>query len=520
MRGWFERGVARTTSFALCITLLVACAGPGAPLEASIEPSAETPPNIVVLVADDLGWNDVGYHGSEVLTPNLDRLAEQGVVLDRFYVQPTCSPTRAALMTGKAPVSLGIVSPLSKNNMRGLPLEETLLPQRLQEVGYETSLIGKWHLGGRVQAYTPNARGFDYFFGSLHGGTGFWDHVHGGGYDLQRSGVTFRSDAYMTTLLGDEAVNVIETRDQSRPFFLYVAFSAPHIPNEAPAETVDLYGHIEDPNRRLHAAMVTELDRQVGEIVDTLEAEGLLDNTLIWFLSDNGGLMPAPPAVQSRSDEELADLVERSYGVPATPEFLKFIKMAQRDAASDNSPLPGGKGSIREGGTRVPSLVYWQGQFTASKSDAFVTVQDVMPTLLKVAGRSDELPDIDGRNVLPVLHGKSAGQAPDFVVQARSSVIIRNGGSGQGLNFALYRYPWKLTALADGTYQLFHVEDDPLEMHNVADQFPEIVVAMQEALDKTPRGEPIIDAYADIIADPDLFGGEEDRLPWAEQIEE
>jgi arylsulfatase A-like enzyme len=155
-------------------------------------------PNVVIILADDLGWRDVGYHGSEIATPRLDRLAAKGVVLDRFYAQPSCSPTRAALMTGKAPLRLGVVSPLSKNNPAGLPLGERLLPEHLREAGYQTFLTGKWHLGHRHRDYLPMARGFDHFYGHATGGIGYWDHVHGGGLDWQRNGETLREEGYST----------------------------------------------------------------------------------------------------------------------------------------------------------------------------------------------------------------------------------------------------------------------------------------------------------------------------------
>ncbi|MEQ9586666.1 MAG: sulfatase-like hydrolase/transferase [Parvibaculaceae bacterium] len=476
-------------------------------------------PNIVILLADDMGWNDVGYYGSEIRTPNIDRLAEMGVVLNRFYAQPTCSPTRSALMTGKAPLRLGVVAPLSKNNRNGLPLEETILPEYLGDAGYQTALIGKWHLGGRRRPFMPTERGFDYFFGNLHGGIGYWDHVHGGGYDLQRNGKTVRTKEYITALTGREAVHRILTRDRERPFLLYVAFNAPHLPNEAPAETIETYTDIDDPDRRIHAAMVSELDRQIGAILDTLESNGLLENTLIWFMSDNGGLMPAPSDVQNRTDEELAAMIERGYGVPPSDQFLDFVKMNQRDAASDNSPLPGGKGTIREGGTRVPSLIYWKGRLEGGQSDEFVTVQDVLPTLLSAVDQAEPLPDTDGRSVLDVLNGAPSDQVPDYIVQARSSVVIRNGGA-RGLNLALYRYPWKLMSLADGSKRLFNVEVDPLESEDLAEDLPELVAELQAALDQFPRGDDIADSYESILADPDLFGGMEDRAPWAERLED
>jgi hypothetical protein len=249
--------------------------------------AAENAPNIVIILADDMGWNDVGYHGSEISTPHIDRLAAEGLELDRFYAQPACSPTRAALLTGKSSQALGIYSPLSKLNPTGLPLTEKLMPAYFRDAGYQTFLVGKWHLGFREPAYRPTARGFDHFYGHLTGGIGFWDHVHGGGLDWQRNGETVREEGYSTHLMAAEIDRLIAQRDPSKPMFLYAAFNAPHLPNEAPEETIAQYAHIDDPNRRVHAAMVSELDTAIGQLLATLDEQGMLENTLVlrlWFV--------------------------------------------------------------------------------------------------------------------------------------------------------------------------------------------------------------------------------------------
>ena len=181
-------------------------------------------PHILVLLADDLGWKDVSFHGSQIQTPNIDRIAREGLELDRFYVQPICSPTRTALMTGKSPMSMGIELPISKQERTGLPLEETLLPEYLGRFGYQSVMSGKWHLGHYVPDYFPSSRGFESYYGHVTGGVGYWDHNHGGGHDWQRDGVTLREDGYTTHLIADEAIRLIEERDEARPLFLYVAF--------------------------------------------------------------------------------------------------------------------------------------------------------------------------------------------------------------------------------------------------------------------------------------------------------
>ncbi|MEK9656544.1 MAG: sulfatase-like hydrolase/transferase, partial [Halieaceae bacterium] len=318
--------------------------------------ASETPPNIVIILADDLGWNDVGYHGSEILTPHIDQLAAEGLVLERFYAQTSCTPTRAALLTGKSPQALGIYSPFSKHIATGLPLSEKLLPEYLRGLGYQTAMVGKWHLGFRQREYHPLARGFEHFYGNLTGGIGYWDHVHGGGLDWQRNGVTVREAGYATHLSIDEIEQLISDRDPTKPLFLYAAFNAPHLPNEAPADAIARYSHIESVNRRRHAAMVSELDAAIGRLTARLEREGMLDNTLIWFMSDNGGLNPSAvsPALVSFSQ-----FLARWFETPFAPGTLEFIRTNSLDGASDNTPFRKGKQSVYEGGARVPAIIHW-----------------------------------------------------------------------------------------------------------------------------------------------------------------
>ena len=324
-------------------------------------------PNILFILADDLGWRDVGYHGSEIATPSIDRIARDGLELDRFYAQPTCSPTRAALMTGKSPMRLGITQPISKNQTTGLPLDETILPQFLARAGYQTSMVGKWHLGHHTPDQFPQARGFEHFYGFLTGGIGYWDHNQGGGHDWQRDGVDLREEGYSTRLLADEAIRVLETRDRSRPLFLYLAFNAPHLPNQAPEETIAKLSSIEDPRRRVHAAMVTELDAAIGRVIGVLESQGMGNDTLVFFASDNGGL------VRDATPKPLlafADALVSVFGRPIPIAGLDFLVANVSDGASDNSPLPLGKGFVEEGGVRVPAAIWWPGQLEGEGASA------------------------------------------------------------------------------------------------------------------------------------------------------
>ncbi len=231
-------------------------------------------PNVVFMMADDLGWNDVGYHGSEIRTPNVDRLVAEGVELDRYYAFPVCSPTRAALMTGRSPIRLGVDRPIEKLN--GTPLDEHFMSQSFQAAGYQTILSGKWHLGLSHVDYFPDARGFDNWYGHLGPMVDYNTHIWEGGLDWNRDGKVLEEPGYTTTLIGDEAASYLRERDKGKPTFLYVAFNAPHFPLQAPAAAVDEYRLVDDRNRKVYAAMVTLMDTAVGKILSTLRARPII----------------------------------------------------------------------------------------------------------------------------------------------------------------------------------------------------------------------------------------------------
>ena len=458
-------------------------------------------PNIVVILADDLGWNDVGYHGSEIRTPNLDRLASEGVELDRFYVQPSCSPTRSSLMTGKSSRRLGIHRPLGKNEGDGLGLDERILPQYLGALGYQSVMVGKWHLGHSIPDYFPQSRGFEHFYGYLTGGIGYWDHNHGGGHDWQRNGETLREEGYSTRLLADEAVRLLRGRDRTRPTFLYLALPAPHLPNEAPEEVVATYMGIENEKRRLHAGMVTELDAAIGRVLDTLAEEGMLENTLVFFSSDNGGLSPeARFPLFARASE----LAMRVFDRPMPIASLEFMASNTFDGASDNKPLPGGKMTIAEGGARVPASIWWPGRLEGGRHERFMTISDVLPTLLEAVGTPGEIPeDLDGASQWGVLSESAPSRTPDYVI----------GDTGA---MAFYRAPWKLVLSGDET-RLYDVFADPYETRDVAADHADLVAELTAAADAWPcHVRPGETSPLYFLWDPDGFGGPEDRAPWAD----
>ena len=459
-------------------------------------------PNILIILADDLGWNDVSYHGSEIKTPNIDKLISSGVELDRFYVQPTCSPTRAELMTGKSAMKLGITRPISKNQKLGLGLEEKILPQYLKELNYSTYLLGKWHLGSYIPDYFPTRRGFDYFYGYLTGGIGYWDHIHGGGHDWQRNEVGLREDGYVTQLIKNDTLKIIDNHDFTNPIFLNVNFGAPHIPNEAPKESVLKFSYIEDETRRLHAAMIHEMDNAIGEIIAALKKENVLKNTIVMFASDNGGLTP---------DVELNPSflsIPKKIGVCDTKNRFG-IKIFQwicenYSGGSSNKPLPEGKMSVSEGGIRVPAVIWWPGKFEYSKSENFITMMDVLPTILDLINYKNEI-EVDGVSRVSSLNDNDNSESSKYVV----TNIIND-------KFAVIEMPYKLITSADGD-QLYNILDDPSENLNIASENQEIVLELKNTLSQWKFGENRSLPISAVFKDPDLFGGEEDRIPWIEK---
>jgi len=450
--------------------------------------AAEAPsrPNVVLILADDLGWNDVGYHGSEIRTPNIDALAKEGVLLDRFYAFPTCTPTRVALLTGRSPLALGMHGPLEPSD-DGLSLDERMLSEILHDAGYQTFLTGKWHLGSRHIRYWPQSRGFDVFYGHLSGGIGYWDKVHSGQYDWQRNGVTERDDRHSTDLIADEAVRLLRERDPTRPVFLYASFNAPHAPTEAPPEDEAKYANIENPARRTHAAMVDRLDGAIGRVLAEIDAQGMAADTLVLFMSDNGGATP--------------DIV-RPWVRCIVPSFDTW--------GSDNSPLRGGKTDVFEGGMRVPAVLRWPGRVRGEGAvTQRVTVLDVLPTLAEAMGL-----DLDGTQAL---HGQSRW---DVIAEGKATPPI-DFVAGNMSSYAFYRGPWKLVeatsplpfAKTSGTF-LFRIDDDPYEQNDLAAEHPEVVEELQAALAAFP-----IEESEWTVPPPwalgSLFGGEETGPPLA-----
>jgi arylsulfatase A-like enzyme len=389
-------------------------------------------PNVVVILADDLGYGELGFQGrSEFATPHLDSIASSGVRFTQGYVSaPFCCPSRAGLMTARYQTRFGHeLNVVGKRNLDpaiGLPLREKTMANHFQNAGYRTGLVGKWHLGG-VDKFHPQNRGFDEFFGFLHEGHFYYPPPYRGGltrlrvneppYDddtpLLRGREVVEEKAYLTDALGREAAGFID-RNHEKPFFLYLAFNAIHSPMQAPVAMLEEFEGLRGEQRRLFAAMTRAMDNATGQVLSKLREKGLEQDTLICFLSDNGG----PTA----------------------------------ELTSSNLPLRGGKGHLFEGGIRVPFAMQWKGRIPAgSVSNQVVSSLDILPTSLAAAGLPTPA-NLDGVNVLDTAS-----------LAHRKSLFWRYGPS-----LALRRGNWKVVKQRTAEFQLFDLDRDPGETNDLS----------------------------------------------------
>lgn len=431
------------------VLLLLLCPG-----QVGAEDNAELPPNIVLIVADDLGWNDVGYHNPEIRTPHMDRLVATGVDLDQFYVMPQCTPTRVALMTGRYPSRFGNHCTQASNE-RALPPGTTTVAAALQAAGYQTALCGKWHLGS-LPAWGPNHHGFDHSYGSLAGAVGMYDHRYRFGQP-QFTRTWHRNQEFLdddpghaTDLVTAEAVSWLEDHAE-QPFFLYVPYQSVHVPLVEDNHWLRLNEHITDPDRRLFAAAVTHMDDCIGQLVETLEKLGVRERTLIIFTSDNGGLHNHAGGTYPPPDSKLTNF-------------------------SSNLPLRGQKGQTYEGGIRVPAFANWPGTLPPSQVTAPLHAVDV-PVMLARLGSAQlpTEPPLDGQDLWSVVRGAEP---------AASRTLYWLWGT-RGQRVALREGDWKLVRSGpDAPLELFHLAEDPEEKQDLASSQPEKLAHLAALLDQ------------------------------------
>jgi arylsulfatase A-like enzyme len=413
-----------------------------------VAPAMAAPkPNFVFFLADDLGWGDVGYHGSEIRTPNIDKLAAAGARLEAFYVQPVCSPTRAALMTGRYPMrhglQVGVVRPWAQY---GLPLDERTLPQALKEAGYATAIVGKWHLGHFQPEYLPTRRGFDHQYGHYNGALDYFTHVRDGGLDWHRDDKSCRDEGYSTHLLAKEACRIVAGHDPKKPLFLYVPFNAVHAPHQVPEKYKEPYSKLKEP-RRTYAGMLAAMDEAIGQVVEAVEKKGLGKDTLFLFSSDNGG--PQPGTVTT------------------------------------NGKLRAGKATVYEGGVRVAAFAAWDGHIKpGTVVNEALHMVDWYPTLLKLAGApTEQKHPVDGLDAWgTIAEGKPTPHKEILINAAPGGGAIRVGdwklvvnGGGDDTDAPA---PKKKKGRPDGD-ELFNLADDPSESKNLVAEKPEKVTELR-----------------------------------------
>ncbi|MDG2186608.1 MAG: sulfatase-like hydrolase/transferase [Mariniblastus sp.] len=440
-------------------------------------------PNVVVILADDLGWGAVGYHSDFAETPNIDQFVASGIELDRFYVAPMCSPTRAGLLTGRYPIRFGLaraVIPPQRNF--GLPVTERMLPELLAEAGYQQrGIFGKWHLGHHHRKWHPLSRGFTQFEGHYNGAIDYFDLTREGERDWHVGFEPSPKPGYATDLIADAACRFIEqAAADEAPYFCYVPFNAPHSPFQAKPADVQRYAQADKPTAEEKLqGMIWSMDQGIGRILQAIDETGESDNTQIWILSDNGGV--------GRFDR-------------------------------NNQPLRGSKLTTFEGGTRVIASVRWPARW---KGERKITEQigyiDLLPTIVTSAGLNPKALERPGRPLdgLP-LNDLLAGTADDLPDRDWYSY---HGQSGeQKETMSIHTADWKLIVMGpdvrrheigpDHQLFLFEIARDPLEKSNVANEHPKIVAELTGKLIAHRSLQP--DASV-----PTFRVGKEGFQPWA-----
>lgn len=438
LRGFLKPG---GMTLQMALGVFIAFATPAAPVEFRARP------NFLVIVADDLGYADVGFNGGKTIaTPNLDRLAATGVNLTDFRACPMCSPTRAGLLTGRWPLRFGImravVPPWSRH---GLPPKAHTLPELLAPAGYEQrGIVGKWHLGHARREFLPLNHGFTRFYGHYNGAIDYFTHERDGERDWHHDDHSVREEGYSTDLLGAEAARFIREAPAGKPWFLYLPFNAPHSPFQAKEADLQKYPQFKQADRRAYAAMVDSMDQAIGRVLAAAEAKADATNTLVLFFSDNGGI----PKV-----------------------------------GSSNHPWRGAKLTVYEGGTRVCAAIRWPagGLAGGKKFAGRIGYIDVFPTLLAAAGVKP--PDnLDGINFLPALRGESKlPERPWFSHIHQSADAHASVHEGR----------WKLVAHGDffaekpstaPDLELYDLDADPAETTSLAAEHPKVVLRLHKLL--------------------------------------
>ncbi|MAW93649.1 MULTISPECIES: sulfatase-like hydrolase/transferase [unclassified Leeuwenhoekiella] len=395
-------------------------------------------PNFLIIIADDAGWNDFSFHCSEIQTPTLDSLANNGLILNRFYTYPTCSPARASFLTGRPASRMGILAPISDKSELKLPDSIVTLPQALKKLNYQTALIGKWHLGLKPEN-GPEAYGFDYSYGFLHCQLDQYAHTYKNGDSTwHRNGQFIDEKGHVTDLLTQEAVDYLAKREfKNSPFYVQIAYSAPHIPLQEPETWLSRYDTIKDSSRKAYAAAMSHMDAGIHKILQALKAKQLSNNTIILFFSDNGAQEEWIPTSQ--------------YSGKFDPNY----------SLGSNKPLRDFKTTNYEGAIRVPAFISYPKQIESGATNNVTTVIDWMPTFLNWANAATIPPSVEGENITYLLNPKKINRVEPVYIRGhlQESVIV---------------YPFKLIRSryknSNPEYELFNIETDPTEVNNLVQE--------------------------------------------------
>ncbi|MDN3686231.1 sulfatase-like hydrolase/transferase [Cyclobacterium jeungdonense] len=409
--------------------------------------AGSTPPNVVLIMADDMGYNDLGCYGNATIkTPNIDRLAALGMRLTDYHTNGVvCSPTRAALLTGLYPQEAGVEGVVTAKSHRasGMSPSKFTLAEYLKESGHTTALFGKWHLGYQPE-FGPNVQGFDQFKGFVSGNVDYFSHIDQEGFEDWWNNNQIQNEAgYLTDLISKNAIEFLEKKEDDKPFFLYLAHGAPHYPYQGPNDTADrtvggsfpIQGSRED-KKKAYKEMIESLDKNVGKVIDYLDKNKLTDNTLVIFCSDNGGT--------------------RNVG--------------------SNAPLSGHKGQVYEGGHRVPAIFYWKDKIQPGVSEELVLSMDLFPTIASLLDL--EVPkDLSGKDLSVIFDQTKA----DKNIEERTVFWrFKNQGAARKGN-------WKLLKI-DGEAKLYNLSTDIKETADVKEEFPDVFQELNRAYEEWEFG--------------------------------
>ena len=410
--------------------------------------AADSRPNVIILLADDLGYGDVGFHGSDIATPNIDRIANEGARLESFYSCPMCTPTRAGLMTGRYPLRFGLMrSVIPPQREFGLDPSEETLAEVFEQGGYSRrGVFGKWHLGHRRKEWFPTRRGFTDFVGCLNGAVEYFSHERDGELDWHRNEEPLLEEGCATDLIGNAAVAFIESAPANEPYFMYVPFNAPHSPFHAKESDIAKYPHRKG-NRQIYAAMVDSMDQAIGRIFQAAEQRGDWDNTFVLFFSDNGGV----------------------------------------SSVASNGELRGSKLTPFEGGVRVAAAAFWKdggivGGRQIRETMGYIDVLPTMRALIGVEGKPAK--PLDGIDVLEALRGREKlDERSWFTYFDQNDDRIERLAVNRGKYKLVLQRPAPDSEATETTAELFEIGSDPFERLDVAPSNPEIVAELSKEID-------------------------------------